>query len=274
MQPMEDWTGKRWILSIASFCLAGLFVADTWVIVGPGHRGVRTTLGRVSEGVIGEGLCFKLPLVQRVSRISVKQYTMEGDAPCFSSDLQTIHVKFNCLYRVSADRVVTLFQKYQGDPYETLVEPRIQECMKQATALHRAEDLVREREKIKHVVLDQVKAVVGDFVEIADIVVNNIDLTPELEKSIEAKVVKEQYALAKVFEMQAAQKDADIVLIKARAEAQSVQIRGAAVAMNPQVVVLEAINRWDGKAPQTLMIDRGVVPVYPVPGVATFPAEK
>ena len=99
---------------------------------------------------------------------------------------------------------------------------------------------------------------------IADIVVNNIDLTAELEKSIEEKVVKEQRALAKVFEMQAAQKDADMVLIKARAEAESVQIRGAAVAKNPQVVVLEAINRWDGKAPQTLMLDRSAIPVFPV----------
>ena len=92
--------------------------------------------------------------------------------------------------------------------------------MKQATALHRAEDLVRERDKVKRVVLAQVKSVVGDFVEISDIIVNNIDLTQELEKSIEDKVVKEQRALAKVFEMQAAQKDAEIVLIKARAEAE------------------------------------------------------
>ena len=144
--------------------------------------------------------------------------------------------------------------------------------MKQATALHRAEDLVRERDKVKHVVLAQVKSVVGDFVEISDIIVNNIDLTQELEKSIEDKVVKEQRALAKVFEMQAAQKDAEIVLIKARAEAESVQIRGAAVAQNPQVVMLEAINRWDGKAPQTLMVDRAIIPVFPVP--TTLSAEN
>ena len=144
--------------------------------------------------------------------------------------------------------------------------------MKQATALHRAEDLVRERDKVKRVVLAQVKSVVGDFVEISDIIVNNIDLTQELEKSIEDKVVKEQRALAKVFEMQAAQKDAEIVLIKARAEAESVQIRGAAVAKNPQVVMLEAINRWDGKAPQTLMVDRAIIPVFPVP--TTLSAEN
>jgi len=144
--------------------------------------------------------------------------------------------------------------------------------MKQATALHRAEDLVRERDKVKRVVLAQVKSVVGDFVEISDIIVNNIDLTQELEKSIEDKVVKEQRALAKVFEMQAAQKDAEIVLIKARAEAESVQIRGAAVAQNPQVVMLEAINRWDGKAPQTLMVDRAIIPVFPVP--TTLSAEN
>lgn len=261
MQLMDGWSGKKWFVAIVAGFLVGLPLIDGWVIVWPGHRGVRTTLGSVSEGIIGEGLCFKWPLIQRVARISVKQYTMEGDAPCFSSDLQTIHVRFNCLYRVSADRVVTLFQRCQGDPYHTLVEPRIQECMKQAMALHRAEDLVRERDKVKHAVLTQVKSVVGDFVEITDIVVNNIDLTPELEKSIEAKVVKEQYALAKVFEMQAAQKDADIVLIKARAEAESVQIRGAAVAKNPQVIMLEAINRWDGKAPQALMVDRSALPV-------------
>jgi hypothetical protein len=40
----------------------------------------------------------------------------------------------------------------------------------------------------------------------------------------------------------------------AEAEAKSMQIRGDALKSNPGLVSLEAIQKWDGKAPQTLVV--------------------
>nr|WP_300899449.1 hypothetical protein [Turicimonas muris] len=46
-----------------------------------------------------------------------------------------------------------------------------------------------------------------------------------------------------------AQGEADAQLTKAKAEAESIAIRAKALRDNPQVLMLEAISRWDGKLP-------------------------
>lgn len=50
----------------------------------------------------------------------------------------------------------------------------------------------------------------------------------------------------------AAQGEADAQLTKAKAEAESIAIRAKALRDNPQVLMLEAISRWDGKLPTYL----------------------
>jgi len=112
-------------------------------IVPPGHRGIRVFLGKVSVDEAPEGLALKWPLLETIYDFPLKQIKMDGKAASFSSDLQTIDVSYAVMYRVPESQVVTLFQQYRGDPYQTLIEPRVQEIIKQVTALSRAEDLVK-----------------------------------------------------------------------------------------------------------------------------------
>ena len=46
-------------------------------------------------------------------------------------------------------------------------------------------------------------------------------------------------------------------LVTAKAEAEAISIRAKALAENKDVVILNAIEKWDGKAPQTLSIGAG-----------------
>lgn len=233
-------------------------------IVPPGHRGVAVTLGKVQEQMRPEGLTWKLPLVTGINDICIRQITIDGQADTFSSDLQTVKVKFNILYRIPQSRVTMLYQRYQGNPYEALVEPRAQEIIKQVTALHRAEDIVKKRLEIKTVALSGLRAVLispdetqDPLMEIIDIVVNNIDLTAELERAIEAKQVMEQAALMKVYELQKAQKEAEITVVNAKAEAEAVRVKGEALRASPEVISLEIAKKWNGIAPQFISTTAG-----------------
>ncbi len=53
--------------------------------------------------------------------------------------------------------------------------------------------------------------------------------------------------------MQQAQVEAEKRIATAKGEAEAIQIRGDALAKNPQVIQLELINKWDGKSPETLV---------------------
>lgn len=238
--------------------VAGLILGpQSCQVVEPGHRGVSVTLGNVSPKVVDEGLVAKWPFLEKVVQVNVQQTTKEDDFGTYSSDMQTVTVKFKTLYRIPEGKVVELWQQYKGDPYESLILPRIQEELKQTTALYRAEQLVKNREKIKGEVLERVRKSVGDIIDIRDVSIANFDFTDELEAAIETKTIREQEALAKQFELDKAKKDAEIAIVSAQAEAEAVRIKGNALRQNPGVVELEIVNKWDGSVPSTVVIGGG-----------------
>ncbi|MDQ3001915.1 MAG: prohibitin family protein [Fibrobacterota bacterium] len=252
-----NFNGAKWIPGVVAAVLIIIFVTSCYHIVPPGHRGISVTLGKVNPQAKGEGLAFKLPFIQKIYDFPVRSKTVEGNAASYSSDLQTVQVTFKTLYRIPENQVITIFQQYSGDPYTTLVEPRIQEELKQTTSLYRAEELVKSREKIKIEVLEKVKKAVGDLVLVTDMAITNFDFTEELERAIEQKTIREQEALAKSFELDKARKDAEITIVNAEAEARSVKIKGEALRNSPDVISLEIVKKWNGVSPTSVVTGRG-----------------
>jgi prohibitin 2 len=142
-----------------------------------------------------------------------------------------------------------LFQEYYGEPFESLVAPRIQEAIKEVTALQSAEQVVKNREHIKTKSLELARKKIGTLLVVEDIVIQNITLTKELEHAIEAKMVQEQEASKSKYLQQRAQIEADTAVIKAKGEAESIRIRGQALRANPAFIDLQIVDKWDGLTP-------------------------
>lgn len=247
---------------IGSAIIGGLLLVilllSSCSIIQPGERGVVVNLGSMSKDVLGEGVHLTAPWA-RVNRVVVKQTTMIGKTECFSKDLQTIKVTYSCMYSIPEDKVLDLFQKYAGNPYESLVVPRIEEAIKLASATLTAEAIVKQREMVKAAALQEVKGQLRDLIIVTDLPITNIDLTEMLEKAIEGKQVAEQKALAKEYDLAAAKKDAEISIEKAKGEAEAIRITGDALAKSPNVTLMEAVKKWDGKAPQSLVLPNSSV---------------
>ncbi|NJK90645.1 MAG: prohibitin family protein [Blastochloris sp.] len=182
---MNQGRGIAGLVGIGLVLLTAVwFMLSCWSIVPPGHRGVSVTLGKVDPVARGEGLTFKKPFVESIIKMPVQQITQNGKASSFSSDLQTVEMSYAVLYRIPEGKVVELFQDYAGNPYATLVEPRVQEAVKQVTASYKAEELVKNRIKIKEAVLVKIREELSGLIDIRDIPITNIDLTDELEKRL------------------------------------------------------------------------------------------
>jgi prohibitin 2 len=255
---MNDRRGVFGVVVVGAFLFFLVIMTfSCWSIVPPGHRGVSITLGKVNPIAKGEGLTFKKPFIESILKIPVQQITQASRAQTFSADLQSVEIDYVVLYRFPETKVVELFQQYAGNPYTTLVEPRVQESLKQVTALYKAEELVRNREKIKIAVLSKVQQELEGLIDVRDMPITNIDFSDELEKAIELKQVTQQQALAKEYELQKAEKEAEITVINAKAEAESVKIKGEALATAPRVIELEIVKKWDGKSPQSVVVGQG-----------------
>ena len=246
-------------VALLIFAIIIMAAAGTYV-VHPGYRGVEVTMGKVSPNFKPEGFGLKSPFVTDIHPFSIRQQTAEDKAECYSSDLQQIQIELRVLFRIPESSVVKLFREYYGDPFESLIAPRVQEALKEVAALQSAEQIVKNREQIKTRALEIARKKIGTLLVIEDIVFQNITLTKELEHAIEAKMVQEQEASKSKYVQQRAQIDADTAVIQAKGEAESIRIRGQALKENPAFVDLKIVDKWDGLTP--LVIGGGDKVVY------------
>lgn len=245
---MEKVDGKFIAMAFVGAVLLFL-VTGSYQVVEPGFRGIKVTLGSVDPNFLPEGLNFKPPFISRVIEVPVRQLTSEVISSCYSSDLQPIKITIKVLYRIPEQSVVTIFQKYSGDPLDTLIAPRVQEAMKEVTAAESAEQIVKKRESVKVGALEAARKKIGEILVLEDLVIENIDLTDELEKAIELKMVQEQEAAKAKYIKQKAEIEAETALIRATGEAKAISVRGDAIRSNPSIVQLQIVEKWDGKAP-------------------------
>jgi prohibitin 2 len=233
---------------ILLFLVAILGSSSTYV-VEPGHRGVLVTLGKVSEGFKPEGFGLKPPVISRVHQQTVQRQTGRMEAGCYSSDLQQVVMEVKVLYLVPEGQVVTLYRDFEGEVFDSLIEPRVAEALKEVTALRRAEEIVQQREQVKSMTLDAAQAKVGNLLVIEDVVLEDIKLTDILESSIEEKMVREQEAARARFSQQQAEVEAETKVIEAKGEADAIRLQGKALRENPSVLDLMVVSQWDGVTP-------------------------
>jgi regulator of protease activity HflC (stomatin/prohibitin superfamily) len=221
-------------------------------------------MGSTDPSPLPEGVSWSSPW-SVVHDVSVRQGITEGVTDCFSKDLQQVKVTFTVTARQPANQVAITRRDVSGEVYATLVAPRVPEALKQISARYTAEELVQKREDFRHESLLRLKSAVGDQVEVMDLNLVNIDLSDQLEHAIEQKMVRQQESLAKKYELDKANQDAQITVVKAKAEAESVKITAAALADNPKIIDLEIVKKWDGKAPQTVVTGgSGAGIVFPI----------
>lgn len=235
-----------------------LVASTSTYIVQPGFRGVEVTLGKVTPVFKSEGFGLKQPFITHIQPVSIRQQTRQIPAECYSSDLQQVKMEVNILYRIPELSVVRIFQEFAGDPFDSLIAPRVQEALKEVAAAQSAEMIVKKREEVKIKTLELARVKVGtNFLEIVDVVLYNISLTPELEHAIELKMVQEQEAEKAKFTQTKAQIEADTAIIRARGEADAIQVRGRALRASPDFIRLQVVQNWNGQSPLVVGADGG-----------------
>ena len=268
MSNNNDETSIGGIIGIIVSAIIGVVALvvmfSAFYTVPVGYRGVLVTLGKADESVKLEGLGVKLPWISGVEKINVRQQSWNIKAPCFSSDLQTVTVNVIVLFRIPERNVVKLYKEYRADVFQAFVAPKTQEALKEVTALKTAEQIVKIREVVKIATLDALRTKVLGLVEIDDIVLENIDLSPDLEKAIEKKMVQEQDALKAKFTQEQARIDAETAKIRAQGEADAIRIRSEALDKNPRIINLMIAEKWNGVTPLVVGAGEGSNVLLPI----------
>ncbi len=251
-------------LALILIVLAVVFVRSV-ESVDTGNVGVLTTFGEVDDRVLTPGLNMKSPW-QSCHELDCRVQSYGVDTEAFSKDLQLVEVSAAVQYRLAENRAAGVFARI-GSGYVGQVSPRVVEVIKQELSLYDSEEIIAKRETIRKHIVDILTSRVGDIVEIRDVVLTNIGFSDVYEKAIESKQVAMQDSLKARYELEKATVESKKLIVIAEGEAKAIQIRGEAIRAAPGVVQLEAIKKWNGVAPTTVMLGadcKDIPVVFPV----------
>lgn len=232
---------------------AACLLLSSCAVVEPGEVAVKVSMGRLDKNLLTPGVQIYAPGVDNIVRYSIKQETVAGKAVPLTSDQQPITVEYKVLYSIPEGQVLTLYEKYSGDPFAKLVEPQIQEAFRQVVSQYKADQATKSVNTIKNQVLSMVKENVKGLVNVVDVPITHVDLPEVLQQAIAQKQVMEQQALQKQYELDKAKKEAEITIANAEAQARSIQLQSEALQKSPALIEYEKVKKWDGKLPETVI---------------------
>ncbi len=250
-----DIKAKLTLFGVIGFILI-LSGTSLFYVVSPGFRGVAVTMGTVDQSVKPEGLGFKLPWTT-ITQVQIKQDTKEHRTMCFSKDQQELNFHIKVLYKLNDNSVIQLFQNFAGDPFFSLVLPRVEESLKEQTVMQDATTILAQREIIKSKALDTARKKVGNMLTIVDLVIVDIDFSPQLKQAIESKMIAAQQAQQAEYSKMQAKVEAETALIKAQGEANAISVQGKALRENASVLQLEIVKKWNGVSPLVVGENKG-----------------
>ena len=223
-------------------------------MVGVGERGVKVTLGVVSQESYKEGIHFVTPFISKIVTLDVKTQKREYTTSVYTKDIQQAKISYVINYNLQPDFAYKMYREVGRDYEDKILMPVVEGTIKDVIGKWNAQDLVANREQATSEILNKLQNHLKDnYINVTDFQITAINYSDVFERAIESKVTAEQDALKAKNKTVQIQEEAKQKLISAEAEAKSMSIRANALSQNKALVEYEAVQKWDGKLPQYMM---------------------
>lgn len=254
MKKLKDMSvGQISLLALLALIVV-ITVFSSFYTIKSTERGVLSTFGKISPGVIEDGLHVKIPFIQTVKKVNVQQKKFDGKENSYTRDVQTSEVQYTINYDLVRENVNNLIKNVGEDYHNRIVVPFIRSAMKEAFGNFAATEIVENRDAVRREIENALRRTLDSnyFINVQFQLVD-IDFDDDFENAIKEKQVAEQQALkAKNVTIQI-EEQAKQTKIRAEADAEAIRIKAKALESNPKLVEYEAVQKWDGKMPQYMM---------------------
>jgi len=245
--------------------LAAIYgVFASWYTVDQGERAVVLRLG-ATVGEAGPGLHFKMPWINTVHKITVQNQNKRYSAlEAYSRDQQPANLTVSVTYMASNPMAV--YEQY-GDldgAVFRLIDPRVTSGVKTIFGQYDAVRAIQERAGLNIDIADAVTSAITGPIQIISVQVENIDFSEAYEQSVEQRMLAQVEIQRREQNLRTTEVEAQIARTRAEGEANAIRLRGEAegaairaraeaLRMNADLVQLQAVEKWDGKLPTTMV---------------------
>lgn len=260
---------------LISAAAAGLTGCDR---VEPGNVGIKVNKLGDDKGVgevVGVGRYWTGWNTEVYIFPTFKQMKTYDDAFNFQmSDGTTIGYHIGVAYKVDPTKVTTVFQTYRkgvDDITDTDLRQKIADALNRLASRMSTDKFIDGgKAELLQNALVEIQSDMGPVgIQVISLsYVGRPEYPPTVIESINAKVTANQKTLQREQEVKQREAEANMLraeasgqadakLKLAEAEAKSIQVRGQAMRENPEVLQLEAINKWNGTLPQYMTSGAG-----------------
>lgn len=228
--------------------------------------------------VANPGLEFKVPFVDEVRSISVRDHTVRVQLEAYSFDQQSANMIASVTYRIPESDVARLYSEYGSlrALEDRLLERKALDVIKNVFGKYTAAQSIQNREKLGINVNDEMRvALEGSPLTMLGVQVEQVSFSRAYEQSIERRMLaqveiettgqhKETATITAEIEVVKAEAEAkaqrerymaeaDGIRLRGEAEAEAILSKAAALANNTNLVNLNAVEKWDGVLPTSLI---------------------
>jgi regulator of protease activity HflC (stomatin/prohibitin superfamily) len=263
--------------AIIVLIIIGVVASSSVKIVDAGNRGILTHWNAVdlTSAPLDEGIHFVIPFQDDIVQMEVRTLKYDTSTRSASQDLQTVQTTVTVNYHPDTEKVHYLYKEI-GLSYENrVIQPAIDETVKQVSANYNAEELITKRPLVKADIENAIRDRLNQFyIETEVISITDFEFSPLFAKAIESKVEAEQKAqkaendLIRI-EVEARQLEAQAVgtaaanIAEAQGEAEAISIINNALSNNPYYLEWLKTQAWDGRLP--LVVGEGGTPFISIP---------
>lgn len=246
-------TTKNIVIGFVVFLAFGV-LWSSFKIVNTGHRGVKTRFGKVDSESLLEGLYFVNPITTNLVVMDVREVKTESKTMAYTKDVQQVDVFYALNYNPDPTKIHVILEQVGIDWANRLIPQVVLGKIKEIVGHYEAVQLVSNRQEATRAIFDRI---VGELaaknVSIRGFELTNLDFNDQFEHAVESKVVAIQQAEEAKNKTVKVREEAEQKIISAKAEAESMRIRTQALSQNKGLVDYEAVQKWDGKLPETMM---------------------
>jgi len=262
---------------IIALIIIGVIVGAAVTIVDAGHRGILLHWNAVDLTIapLVEGLHFVVPFADSVVQMEVRTLKIIKSTSSASKDLQTVSTEVTVNYHPSYESIHILYKEVGLDYENRIIQPAIEEVVKQVTANYNAEELITKRPLVKSDIEVEIGKRLMAFNIATEVVsITDFQFSALFAQAIESKVEAEQKAFKaendlRRIQVEALQSEAiaqgvaKANIAQAQGEAQAIKIINQALASNPWYLEWLKIQSWDGVLP--LVVGQDGTPFIQIP---------
>lgn len=256
----------KFLLTAVIVFFALVVVFNCFTIVNEGFIGVKYRFGQIVDDGLTAGLNFKIPFIEDVEQVDIREQVYSVISDAYTSDTQTVQelsLKLN--YSYDKNQLSNLIREVGISNVESkLLVQNVAKITKNEIGKVKAEELVQSRGDVQQRIEDELTPLLAEKgIIVQAFAIENLSFDDAFEQSIQNKVIAAQDALKMENKTKEKEEEAKQMVIAAQAEADSQKLAADAQAYaievvqkqlnnSPDYIEYLKITNWNGVLPQVM----------------------